>query len=81
MVNRINEPLLRSKMAITLEVKLPLSNFSRGIERQKQGTSTTLIFTRPVDLFSIRYFRPIFTNFQNEADCLSVDSLIGKDAK
>ena len=34
-VNRISEPLVRSKMAITLELKLCLSNFSRGIEKQK----------------------------------------------
>ena len=35
--------LVRSKMIITLEVKLCLSNFSRGIERQKgyQGTNIT----------------------------------------
>ena len=59
MVNRVNEPLVRSKMAITLELKLCLSNFCRGIERQKegyQGTSITLIFTHSVDLFLIPYF-------------------------
>ena len=37
LVNRISELLVRSKMAITLELKLCLSNFSRGIERHKEG--------------------------------------------
>ena len=58
-MNRVSEPLVRSKMAITLELKLCLSNFGRGIERQKegyQGTNITLIFTSPVDLFLIPYF-------------------------
>ena len=58
LLNRISEPLVRSKMTITLELKLCLSN-SRGIKGQKegnQGTNITLIFTRPVDLFSISYF-------------------------
>ena len=53
MVSRVNEPLIGSKMAITLEPKLCLSNFSRGIEKQKEGhqsTSITLIFMRLVDL-------------------------------
>ena len=35
MVSRVNEPLVRFKMAITLELKLCLSNFSKGIEGQK----------------------------------------------
>ena len=35
LVNRVSEPLVGSKMAITLELKLCLSNFSRGIEKQK----------------------------------------------
>ena len=35
LVNRVGEPFVRSKMAITLEVKLCLSNFSRRIEKQK----------------------------------------------
>ena len=58
LVNRVMEPFVGSKMATTLELKLCLSNFSRGIERPKgyQGTNITLIFIRPVDLFLIPYF-------------------------
>ena len=55
----VSERLVRSKMAITLELKLCLSNFSMRLERQKvgsQGTNITLIFTRPVDLFLIPHF-------------------------
>ena len=68
MVNRVSESLVRSKMAVTLKLKLCLSNFSRGIQRQKQGyqgTNITLIFMHPVDLF----LYPIFANLQNKADC------------
>ena len=43
LVNRVSEPLVRSKMAITLELKLCLSNFSRGTERQKEGYQGTPI--------------------------------------
>ena len=35
LVNRVSESLVRSKMAIALELKLCLLNFSRGIEKQK----------------------------------------------
>ena len=59
MVSRVNEPLVSSKMAITLELELCLSNFSKAIERQKEGyqvTNITLIFTRPFDSFLIPYF-------------------------
>ena len=38
---------------------------SRGMERKTEGnqsTNITLIFTRPVDLFLIPYFRPISAN-------------------
>ena len=71
-------------MTSTLKLKLCVSNFSRRIERQKegyQGTNITLIFTRPVDLFLMTYFWPIFDSFQNKVDCLSVNSLIDKDPK
>ena len=34
LVNRVSEPLVTSKMAITIELKVCLSNFSRGIEKQ-----------------------------------------------
>ena len=34
---------------------------------------------RPVDLFLIPYFLPISANSQDEADCLSVNSLIDRD--
>ena len=64
---------VRSKMEITLELILCLSNFSRWIEREQegyQGTNITLIFTYPVDLFLIPYFLSILANFRNEADCL-----------
>ena len=80
MVNRVIEPLIRSKMAIILEVKLCLSNSSKGIERQKEGTRVTLIFTHP-DLFLTPNFLPIFANFQNKADCLRVNVLIDRDPK
>ena len=83
-MNRVSEPLVRYKMAITLEVKLCLSNLSRGIERQNEGyqeTNITLILRRPVDLFLIPYFRPIFAHFQSEVDCLSVNNLIGRTPK
>ena len=46
-MNRVSEPLVRSEMAITVELKLCLSNLSKGIERQKvgyQGANITLIF-------------------------------------
>ena len=41
LVNRVSESLVRSRMAITLELTLFLSNFSRGIEKRKgyQGTN------------------------------------------
>ena len=35
LVNRVSEPLVSSKMAIILEFKSCLSNFGKGIERQK----------------------------------------------
>ena len=61
-------------MAITFELKLCPSNSSRGMERKTEGnqsTNITLIFTSPVDLFLIPYFRPISAKFQNETDCKS----------
>ena len=39
------EPLVRSKMAITLELKPCLSNFSRGIEKQKGYQGTNIEFS------------------------------------
>ena len=59
-------------MAIISELKLCLSNSSRGMEGKTEGnqsTNITLIFKSPVDLFLILYFRPISANFQNETDC------------
>ena len=35
LVKRVNESLVRSEMAIILELKLCLSNFSKIIEKQK----------------------------------------------
>ena len=61
-------------MAIIFELKLFLSNSSKGMERKTEGnqsTNITLIFTSPVDIFLIPYFRPISANFQNETDCKS----------
>ena len=76
-MNRVCEPLIGSKMAITHKLKLCMSIFSRGIGGLKegyQGTNITLIFTRPADSFLIPNFRPIFA-------CLSVNSLIDGDSK
>ena len=73
-MSRVSKPLVGSKMAITFELKLCLSNSSRGMERKTEGnqsTNITLIFTRPVDLFLIPYFLSISANFQNESDCKS----------
>ena len=69
LVNRVSKPLVGPKMAISFELKLCLSNSSR--ERKTEGNQSaniTLIFTIPVDLFLMPYFRPISANFQNEAD-------------
>ena len=71
---RVSKPLVGSKMAISFELKLCLSNSSRGMERKterNQSTNITLILTSPVDLFLIPYFQPISANFQNETDCKS----------
>ena len=51
------ELLVRSKIAITLEVKPYLSNFNRGIERQKESSQgIILIFTCPVNFFNTLFF-------------------------
>ena len=65
-MNRVSVPRDRSKMEITFELKLCLSNFIREIKRQKesyQGTNITLIFKRLVDLFLIPYFVLSSANF------------------
>ena len=41
LVNRVSEPLVRCKMAITSELKL--SNFSRGIKRLKDGYQVQIL--------------------------------------
>ena len=46
LVNRVSEPIIRSKMAIILELKLCLSNFSKGIEKQKRYQGTNIEFSR-----------------------------------
>ena len=59
LMNRVSKPLDGSKMAITFELKLCLSNSSRGMKRKTEGNQSTniaLIFTSPVDLFLIPYF-------------------------
>ena len=48
-------------------------------KKGNQGTNITLICTGPVDLFLIPYFWPIFGNFQNEADCLSISNRIDRN--
>ena len=40
-MNRVNEPLVRSKMAITLELMLCLLNFSQGNRKITRGTMGT----------------------------------------
>ena len=40
-MNGVSETLARSKMAITLELKLCPSNLSRRIKRQKEGYQST----------------------------------------
>ena len=65
-------------MAISLDLKLCLSNFSRKTKRKLNGH----IFRNAIYVpKSTPYFWPIFANFQNEADCLSVDSVTDRDPK
>ena len=45
LVNRVSEPLVRSEMAITLQLKPCLSNFTRGIEKQKGYQGTNIEFS------------------------------------
>ena len=45
LVNKVSEPLVRSKMEITLELKLCLSNFSRGIEKQNSYLGRNIEFS------------------------------------
>ena len=56
LVNKVNEPLVRSKMAIILELKLCLSYFTRGVEKQKSYQGTNIEFS-PVQLI---YFNTLF---------------------
>ena len=42
-MNKVIEPLVGSKMAITLELKLCESIFSRGIEKQKGYQSSKIL--------------------------------------
>ena len=46
LVNRVSEPLVRSEIAITLKLKLCLSNYSSGIEKQKGYQGTNIEFSR-----------------------------------
>ena len=46
LVNRVSEPLVRFKMVITLELKLCLSNFRRGIKNQNGYQGTNIEFSR-----------------------------------
>ena len=45
LVNRVNEPLVGSKRAVIIELKLCLTNFSRGVEKQKGYKSTNIKFS------------------------------------
>ena len=80
-MNRVSEPLDRSKMTINLELKLSLSNFSRGIEKQKLIKVQILNFHASSLYIFNTLFLIDFANFQKEADCLSVNSLIDRDPK
>ena len=44
-MNRVSEPLVWSKMAITLDIKLCRSNFSMKIEKQKGYQGTNIEFS------------------------------------
>ena len=59
-MNRVSELLVRSKMAITLELKLCLSNISRGIEKQKGYRGANIELSR---VQSIYFQYPIFDRF------------------
>ena len=52
LVNIVSEPFVRSEKAITLELKLCLSNFSRGIEKQNSYLGRNIEFS----LFELIYF-------------------------
>ena len=73
--------LLDSQMAITLELKHCLSYFSTRINRKKKKTKLTHFSQCYKVPKLIPYFGPIFASFQNEADRLSFNSLIGSDQK
>ena len=81
LVNKVSEPIVWSKMAITLKLKLCLSNFSRGIETQKGYQGTNAEFSHVQLIYFNTLFLIDFANFQKETDCLSVNSLIDKDPK
>ena len=69
-------------MAITLELKLSLSNFSRVIEEKRGYQGTDIDFSRVQwYILLIHYFWLIFANFQKEADCLSFNSVTDRDPK
>ena len=58
-----------------------VSNFSRKPKNSLSRYKYYFNFHSPVDLSLIPNFWPIFGNFQNEVDCLSVNSLIDRDTK
>ena len=61
LVNRVSEPHVRSKLAIILELKLCLSNFSRAVEKQKGNHSTNIEFSH----VQLIYFNTLFlTDFR-----------------
>ena len=45
LANRVSEPLFRSKMAVTLELKPCLSNFRGVIEKQEDYQGTNIEFS------------------------------------
>ena len=68
----------------TLELKLCLSNFGSGIERQKegyQGYKYYFNFHASSSFIIKTLFMTNFRQLQNEADCLSVNSLIDRDSE
>ena len=60
LVNRVSEPLVWSKMAITYELKPCLSNYSTGIEKQKGYQGTNIEFSHIQLIYFSEQFSPIF---------------------
>ena len=63
LVNRVSEPLVRSKMAITLELRLSVCQISAGVYKDKEKVIKVQILLKfsPVQLTYFKY--PIFDRF------------------